>query len=274
MLKYRFPKWIRGALHGKAGLLVLAGSVLLLLAPFKASAQFGLDPCCAIISSGLNTVSGLLKSVVAKPLAEIQQVRQQAADFEQQVVYPLSAINQARQSASALESELRQISGLIRLPVNSATLSRPQEFERSLLSRDPAAISRIESGYSAVYGSLMPPADAPQSIRNLVDMSDAEAQAAFKKAIEIDAIADIELDTASRISQQLEGAAPGSAAILDADVSSWVVRAEAYTQSALAELIRVRSMALAREGAQLKLGAQDLEALRRQAAQSLSRGAH
>ena len=93
-------------------------------------------------------------------------------------------------------------------------------------------------------------------------------------AIEIDAIADIELDTATQISEQLARAAPGSAAILDADASSWVVRAEAYTQSALAELIRVRSIALAREGAQLKLGSRDLETLRGQAAQTLGRGAH
>ena len=39
----------------------------MVIVPFKASAQFGLDPCCAIISAGLNTISGLLKSAVAKP---------------------------------------------------------------------------------------------------------------------------------------------------------------------------------------------------------------
>jgi len=272
MIKLEFPKWYP---HGLAGWLKLIAfpAAILLLVPLRARAQFGLDPCCAIISAGLNTVSGLLKSVVAKPLADIQQIRQQAADFEQQVVYPLAALDRARQSASALEAELGKISDLYRLPVNSATLSGPQRLERSLLSRDPGMIAQIGSSYSAVYGNLMPPADAPQPIRDLVDMSDAEAQAAFKKAIEIDAIADVELETAARISEQLAGAAPGSAAILDADASSWVVRAEAYTQSALAELIRLRSMALAREGAQLKLGSRDLDTLRGQAAQTLGRGA-
>lgn len=273
MSKLEFPKWYRPRLAAKLGVVALAAAMLLLV-PLKARAQFGLDPCCAIISAGLNTVSGLLKTVVAKPLADIQQIRQQAANFEQQVVYPLAAIDQARQSASAMETELRKISDLIRLPVNSATLSAPQQLERSLLSRDPGVISQIGSSYSAVYGNLMPPADAPQPIRDLVDMNDAEAQAAFKKAIQIDAIADIELQTAAKISEQLAGAAPGSAAILDADASSWVVRAEAYTQSALAELIRVRSMALAREGAQLKLSSRDLDTLRGQAAQTLGRGAH
>jgi len=273
MPRFELPKWYPRGLAGKMGLIALAAAVLLLV-PVKARAQFGLDPCCAIISAGLNTVSGLLKSVVAKPLADIQQIRQQAANFEQQVVYPVAALDQARQSASTLEAELRKISDLYRLPVNSATLSAPQQLERSLLSRDPGVISQIGSSYSAVYGSLMPPADAPPGIRDLVDITDAEAQAAFKKAIEIDAIADIELDTAAQISGRLAGAAPGSAAILDADASSWVVRAEAYTQSALAELIRVRSMALAREAAQLKLGSRDLETLRGQAAQTLGRGAH
>jgi hypothetical protein len=31
--------------------------ILLIAVPFGARAQFGLDPCCAIISAGLNTIS-------------------------------------------------------------------------------------------------------------------------------------------------------------------------------------------------------------------------
>jgi hypothetical protein len=269
----RFPKWIRAGVLRK----ILAGSGLVLVAFLcapPARAQFGLDPCCAIISAGLNTISGLLKGVVGKPLSAIQQTRQQAADFEQQVVYPLSAITQARQLAGELQGQLQRMSQLQSLAVNSATLATPQQLENTVLSRDPQAISAVAQQYAAVYGSVPAPADAPLPVRDLVDMSDAEAQAALKKAMVIDALADIELATASQIGNQLESAAPGSAAILQVEAEAWVLRANAYTQSALAELARVRSIDLAGQSAQLKLAASDVGSLRDTATKALDHGAH
>jgi hypothetical protein len=269
----RFPKWIGAGLLRK--ILAVSGLVLVafLCAP-TARAQFGLDPCCAIISAGLNTISGLLKGVVGKPLSAIQQTRQQAADFEQQVVYPLSAITHARQLAGELQGQLQRMSQLQGLAVNSATLATPQQLENTVLSRDPQAISAVAQQYAAVYGSVPAPADAPQPVRDLVDMSDAEAQAALKKAMVIDALADIELATASQIGSQLESAAPGSAAILQVEAEAWVLRANAYTQSALAELARVRSIDLAGQGAQLKLAAGDVGSLQNTAIKALDHGAH
>jgi hypothetical protein len=82
---------------------------VLVMAPMGASGQFGLDPCCAIISAGLSTISGLLQNVVAKPLGQIQQIQQQAANFQQQVIYPTSAINNARGLAGQMLGQLRQM---------------------------------------------------------------------------------------------------------------------------------------------------------------------
>src|SRR5260370_3531526 len=104
---------------------------------------------------------------------------------------------------------------------------------------------QVTSNYSALYGTLMPRANAPQPVRNMVDMTDAEAQAAMKKAVEIDALANLEVQAAEQINQQLQTAAPGSSTILEAETAAWLVRANSYTQSALAELVRVRSIAVA-----------------------------
>ncbi len=247
-------------------------AIVLILAPLGARGQFGIDPCCAIISAGLNTISGLLKNVVAKPLSSIQQIQQQAANFQQQVVYPASAIYSARGLAGQLQGQLRQMNQLYRLPVNSATLPTPQQFEQSLLSHNPQAMSQVSQNYAAVYGTVMAPADAPQPIRDLVDMTDAEAQAALKKALQMDALADIELGAADQINRQIQNAAPGSAPILEAQAAAWVVRANAYTQSAMAELVRVRSIDLANAGAQLKLSASDTDTLRNNTGHALGRG--
>lgn len=231
---------------------VVGLAIVVMLLPTKARSQLGLDPCCAIISAGLSSISNLLSSAVAKPLGAIQQLEQQAANFEQQVVYPIAAINQARGLATQFQGQFTQMKQTFQLPVASATLPAPQQLEQTLLSRNPGSVPQVTTNYAALYGVVMPATDAPQPVRDLVDMTDAEAQAAMKKAVEIDSLADLELQAAEQINQQLATAAPGSAAILEAQASAWLVRANAYTQSAMAELVRVRSIELANRGAQLK----------------------
>src|SRR2546423_6386211 len=101
---------------------VLAFAVVVMMLPTKARSQLGLDPCCAIISVGLSTISNLLSSVVAKPLGAIQQLEQQSANFEQQVVFPLAAINQARGMAVQSQAQFARMRQIFQLPVSSATL--------------------------------------------------------------------------------------------------------------------------------------------------------
>src|SRR6478609_808480 len=251
---------------------VLAFAVVLMMLPTKARSQLGLDPCCAIISVGLTTISNLLSSAVAKPLGAIQQLEQQAANFEQQVVFPIAAINQARGLAGQFQGQFVQMRQIFQVPTASATLTTPQQLEQSLLSRNPGAVPQITNNYAALYGTVMPSTDAPQSVRDLVDMTDAEAQAAMKKAVEIDALADLELQAAEQINQQLQTAAPGTASILESETAAWLVRANAYTQSAMAELVRVRSIKLANQGAQLKFSASHTLNLHNAGTQVLQQG--
>ena len=86
----------------------------------------------------------------------------------------------------------------------------------------------------------------------MVDMTDAAAQAAMKRAIEIDALADLELQAADQINQSVQTAAPGSAPIIEAQADAWLVRANAYTQAATADLMRVRAIDLADASANVK----------------------
>ena len=158
---------------------VAALVLALVMVPMGARGQLGLDPCCAIISAGLNSISGLLKNIVAKPLGQIQQIQQQAANFQQQVIYPTSAINNARGLAGQMQGQLRQITQVLRLPTASATLPTAQQLEQTLLSHNPQAMGQVSQGYAKLYGTVMAPTGDPQPIRELVDMTDAEAQAAL-----------------------------------------------------------------------------------------------
>jgi len=246
--------------------------VAIALVPGKSLSQFA-DPCCAVITTGLNTISGLLRNVVAAPLRSIQQIQQQQATFEQQIIWPQNAINQARGFATRAQGQFRQMNQLYQIPIGSATLAIPQRLEQTLLSANPQNVQQVNQQYANLYGPVMAQQDAPQPVRDVVDMSDAEAQAAMKKAMEIDALANLEMQAAEKMNQQLQSAAPGSAPILEAQTGAWVVRSNAYTQSAMAELVRVRSVELANASAQMKFAASHVTNLRNATGQMLDREA-
>src|SRR6202007_415934 len=103
-------------------------------------------------------------------------------------------------------------------------------------------------------------------------MSNEKTKAAMKKAVEIDALANLELQAAEQINQQLQTAAPGSSTILEAETAAWLVRANAYTQSAMAELVRVRSIELANSSGQLKFSASHTATLQTTGNQILQQG--
>ena len=125
--------------------------------------------------------------------------------------------------------------------------------------------------YTAVYGPVPGATSAPVEVRNVIDMTDAVAQAAMKRAIEIDHLATLELEAAERINRSIQRAAPGSAPIIEAQAAAWLIRANAYTQAATADLMRVRAIDLAGAAADVKSGATYNSALGQQLIDLLKR---
>jgi len=207
------------------------------------------------MAASLSTISSTLSSVIGGGLNGILSIEQGISNFEQTVVWPQNLINQARSLVGSVQGIFSQIEGVMRVPVNSATLPATQQFEQNLLSRDPNQIAQTSAQYTAVYGAVPDATAASPQARDMVDMTDAAAQAAMKRAIEIDALADLELQAADQINQSVQTAAPGSAPIIEAQADAWLVRANAYTQAATADLMRVRAVDLADASANVKSGA-------------------
>ncbi len=243
--------WYRPTLL-KAAVVVLA---VLAILPTPADGQFGIDT--AAILAALSKMQTLMNTFIAAPLKTINQYEQSVAMYEQQVMYPLTAINQAKTSVTQFESQFNQISNLFHVNVSSATLPQSQSLESLLLSRNAANVPVLSSQFQNVYGVVMAQNAASPQTRTMTDMTDAEAQDAMKRAIEIDALSDAELNEANQMGQQISEAAPGSAPILEAEADVWVVRANAYTQAALAELMRTRGIDLANQSALAKLATAD-----------------
>lgn len=242
---------------------IVMALVLMLGAPWPARGQF-VDPCCALLSAGLASISSALKSVIGGGLNSILTTDQSMQQFQQNVVWPQNLINQARALVGDLQSFFNQIQLLTHIRVNSATLPNSQQLESNLLSRNPTQIGQTSGNYTTLYGQVPLATDASQQVRDLVDMTDATAQDAMKRAIEIDALSDLELQAASQINRSIKNAAPGSAPILEALADAWLVRANAYTQAATADLMRLRAIDLANSSADIKMGATNTTNLRQQ----------
>jgi len=131
-------------------------------------------------------------------------------------------------------------------------------------SRNASQIPQTSANYTALYGPVPTTTDASAQVRDLIDMTDAAAQDAMKRAIQIDALSDLEIQAASQINQSIQTAAPGSAPIIEAQADAWLVRANAYTQAATADLMRLRAIDLANSSADIKMGATNTTNLRQQ----------
>jgi hypothetical protein len=245
--------------------------VLSLVAPHPAEGQFGfLSGLLGIITSGLNTLNGVMGTInnalrnvigpilqgINTALSAAQQIMGDILNFERTVVYPQQAINNAQALVGQVQGIYNAIRGIWNISVRSATLPNPQQLETVILSRNPAQIGAVSGNFTAVYTPLPASTEAHPSQRDLIDSSDAVAQAAMKRSIAIDAIADQELAAADQMISVLQGTAPGTAEMIGSQAGAWLVRSNAYTQQAMAELMRVRAMDLAGQSARVKQATQ------------------
>jgi PRTRC genetic system ThiF family protein len=177
---------------------VILAVVLVFTAPWPARAQI-ISPCCALLVAGLSSIQSALTKVVGGGLNQILGVDQAMQQFQQAVVWPQNLISQARNLVGLLQGNFNQIQNLMHLPVNSATLPLSQQLEQVILSRNPNQIAQTSGAYTALYGPVPAANAASPQVLNMVDMTDAAAQAAMKRAIEIDALADLELQAANQL---------------------------------------------------------------------------
>jgi hypothetical protein len=251
--------------------MALVGVGVLLLSTVAvrpAHSQFGID--LAAILEGLQEINSTLSSAVATPLKAITQVEQEEKQFQQTVLYPISAINSARQMATSFTNSFTSFRQLGTLNISSAALPSPQQLEQQMLSANPNDIATIGSAYQTVFSALPVETAVPQNIEYQIDMGDAQAQDALKKAIELDAFAAREMEVAQQLNTQIAASAPGTAPILDAEASAWVVQANAYTQMGMAELLRVSSANISNRSGELKDSTTQMQNLNQRMTQILS----
>jgi hypothetical protein len=248
--------------------------ILTLVAPRPARAQFGID--WGAIVSAIESIGKAISDTVGPALRAINgalgtlnNLMSTVQAFFTNVVYPRAAIDRALGVVAGVRNLYSQIQAVSHVNVASATLAGPRQLEQLLLSRDPTAIPNLSTSFQTLYQAVPPPQNASPETRDLIDMNDAAAEAAMKRAIAIDAIADSEMQAADQINNGVSQAAPGTAPMVEAEAAAWLVRANAYTQSALGDVMRLRAVMLANQGAQLKFNAASSAQVRQNAVDSL-----
>ena len=243
--------------------------ILSFFAPSPANAQFGfIFGLINLVTNGLNALNGVmtninnaLRNVIAPILNQINTVMSARADphavglrFPTERDLSAGGDQCCPCPDRAGAGNLHNHAGYWNIAVHSATLPNPQHLEAVILSRNAGQIAAVGGSFTAVYTPLPAAADAHPRQRDLIDSTDAVAQAAMKRAIAIDAIADQELAAADQMMTALQSTAPGTAEMIGAQAGAWLVRSHAYTQQALGELMRIRAIELAAQSARAKEG--------------------
>ena len=234
-----------------------------LLMPQQAVCQFP-SPCCVQLSLGLVQINSSLLNTIGGSLKQLNSIQSDIRNFEQDILYPAALIQQTRSLLGGLWTGMHNMQGSLNSPLHSATLPNPSQMETILLSRDATRVPTVGSQYQTLYGPTPDANAASSQDRNTIDLSDAVAQDAMKRSMVYDQMADAELQAADQMQQAINNAAPGTAPMIEASAAAWLVKSQSYTQSALADLMRVQGVGLANSGSTLKEHATAGQALQQQ----------
>jgi hypothetical protein len=216
----------------------------------SAQGQFDLGAIMAFLA----TMNTAMQETMAVPLTAIQGIEQQSMTFQQQTIYPTSQISLTQGLSSTFGAQMSQMQSTTSTPTPMAQPGTAQAtLEASSLSGNAGQIPSIPSEYQQVYGPTPTSIQVsnPQQL-SAIDMGDAQAKDALAKAVQLDAAATTEMGIATQLIQEAQSSTPGTAGMVQSQAAAWLLQAQAYSQGALAELLRVRSASLAYQSLELK----------------------
>ena len=225
----------------------------------------------ADIISLLRTITSTLQDSIGSVLTKINTIQVEANNFRQRIIYPLDVINAAKAFVLTIEGRYRGIFLEIRtLPLNSATLANPAQFEATLRSAGSNAMASLQTQYTQVYTQLPPPQAASPQQRDMMDMDDASALASLKTAVIADQASGRMLTFADKLATETGSSAPGSAPMVALQAQIVNLENQAYLAKMLAADLRAEATKLAHGNALRKQSATNTRNLMLQMQQVVS----
>ena len=230
--------------------------LLALLVPTGAYAQFG-----GLFSAILGTITG----PIGGALTDINQVRSEVLQTEQQALWPVALIEETRNYIATIKASYRGwMNSVFAIRVNSAILPASRSFESEFLSAQSGRIPDISQSYATEYGAQPAIGAAPQLNLQMMDMEDATARDATEQSMAADQATQTMLQTAQKIEDQAETAAPGTADMVAAEARTAELASIAMQQKLLAYQLREAAIELAHRDAVLKQSTTNMQNLNQQ----------
>jgi hypothetical protein len=230
--------------------------LLALLVPTGAYAQFG-----GIFSAILGTITG----PIGGALTDINRIRTEVLQTEQQVLWPVALIEESRNYIATIKASYRVwMNNVFALRVNSALLPASRSLESEFLSAQTGQIANFNQGYGTEYGVQPAMGAAPQVNLQMMDIEDATAKDATAQSMAADQATQTILKTAQGIEDQAESTAPGTADMVAAEARTAELASIAMQHKLLAYELREAAIELAHRNAVLKQSTTNMQNLNRQ----------
>jgi len=227
--------------------------LLALLVPTGAYAQFG-----GLFSAVLGTITG----PIGGALTDINRVRSEVLQTEEQALWPVALIEETRNYIATIRASYRGwMNSVFAIRVNSAILPASRSFESEFLSAQSVQISNINQSYATEYGAQPAAGAAPQLNLQMMDIEDATAKDATEQSMAADQATQTMLQTAQRIEDQAETTAPGTADMVAAEARTAELASIAMQQKLLAFHLREAAIELAHRDAVLKQSTANMQNL-------------
>jgi len=200
-----------------------------------------------------NSIFSTIQNDIGSSLSAINQVVEQVQKLYQTTVAPLAALNQARgfvaNSINNFRGEMNQI---FNTSFTSAVTADPQQFESILHSRLSTEIPALQASFTTNYGAIPQVNAASPQDRVMMDMDDALGQENLKTTLVADQGADVILQTADQMENQVALSTPGSNPFLTAQAQVANLRCQAYMQKMLAAELRQEAGRIAHDNVLVK----------------------
>ena len=203
--------------------------------------------------SVFDSIFSSIQNDIGSSLRSINQMAQQVQKLYQTTVAPLAAINQARGFvANSINAYRGQMSQVFNTPFTSAITPGPQQFESILHSRLATQIPALQASFTANFGSIPQVNTASPLDRVMMDVDDALGQENLKTTLIADQGADVILQTASQMENQVAVSTPGSNPFLTAQAQIANLRCQAFMQKMLAAELRQEAGRIAHDNVLVK----------------------
>jgi hypothetical protein len=203
--------------------------------------------------SVFDSIFSSIQNDIGSSLSSINQVIQQTQKLYQTTLAPLAALNQARgfvvNSINGFRGQMNQI---FNTSFASAVTVGPQQFESILHSRLTSGIPALQTSFTSNYGAIPQVNAASPQDRVMMDVDDALGQENLKTTLIADQGADVILQTANQMENQVAVSTPGSNPFVTAQAQVANLRCQAYIQKMLAAELRQEAGRIAHDNVLLK----------------------